>query len=96
MKANRRCMGKYVGLKDGSVMATETEARGIFRDYVHYSKQFSLYLTEERPVGTTKRPAAAQPDDDRHVGRIPRGIDGLPKALGEFGCAAERVSLLKK
>lgn len=39
--------------------------------------------------------AAAQPDGDWHVGRIPRGIDGLPKALGEFGGAAKGFPLLK-
>lgn len=85
--------GKICQPEDGPVISTEV--RYFLLSELSQLESFSLYLMEERPVGVPKGRAAAQPNGDRHVGWIPRGIDGLPKALGELGGAAECVSLLQ-
>lgn len=54
-----------------------------------------VYLVQERPTGDSQTAGASQTDVHRRIGWIPCGTDGSSKALGEFGCAPERVSLLK-
>lgn len=52
-------------------------------------------LVQEWTGGDAQRPTATQTNGDRHAGRIPRGIDGFAKTLGEFRCPTESVSLLR-